>query len=325
MMKLFPKNLMMQVLLTTIFCLFALNLYAQSSNIVKLVIAFPPGGPSDLLARQLSEQLSIELGQSVVVENKPGGNGAVAAQYVLNSPADGKTIWLTTSGAFTINPTLYPKLTYDIKNFAPVSLIVNNQEILVVNSKNPANDVNEFLKNGSDKKGGLNLTSSGIGSMPHMAISLLQDASGYTFTHIPNKGAGPAIVDLLGGHVDGFFGDIPGVLTHIQAGNLKPIGIAASKRNPLFPEVKTFDEMGIKGIHLNNWSGIYVSKQVPANTIEDLNKAIKRTLENKMVNSKIKVSGADPQWSTPNELAQIAQNDFNVWKNIIQKYNFKPE
>lgn len=299
--------------------------HAQSTNMVRLVIAFPPGGPSDALARQLADQLGVELGQNVLVENKPGGNGAVAAQYVLNAPNDGKTLWLTTAGAITINPNLYPKLTYNVQQFAPVSLVVNNQEVLVVNGKNPVTDVDEFLKSSLLKKGGLNLTSSGIGSMPHMAISLFQDSTGKTFTHIPNKGAAPAITDLLGDHVDGFFGDIPGVLSYIQAGSLKAIGIAATQRNPLLPNVKTFDEMGIKGMHLNNWSAIYVSKGVPNGVLDDLNSAVKRTLENKATFEKIKASGADPQWSTRSDLSRMAQNESTVWRRVIQKYNVKAE
>jgi tripartite-type tricarboxylate transporter receptor subunit TctC len=302
-----------------------LSAQAQPNNMVRLVIAFPPGGPSDALARQLADQLGVELGQSVLVENKPGGNGAVAAQYVLNAPNDGKTLWLTTAGAITINPNLYPKLTYDVAQFAPVSLVVNNQEVLVVNGKNPVNDVDEFLKTSLLKKGGLNLTSSGIGSMPHMAISLFQDATGKTFTHIPNKGAAPAITDLLGDHVDGFFGDIPGVLSYIQAGSLKAIGIAASKRNPLLPNVKTFDEMGIKDMHLNNWSAIYVSKGVPSSVLDELNSALKRTLEHKATYEKIKASGADPQWSSRSDLSRMAQNESNIWRRVIQKYNVKAE
>lgn len=307
--------------------IFGVNIstHAQSTSMVRLVIAFPPGGPSDALARQLADQLGVELGQNVLVENKPGGNGAVAAQYVLNAPNDGKTLWLTTAGAITINPNLYPKLTYDVQQFAPVSLVVNNQEVLVVNGRNPVSDVDEFLKSSLLKKGGLNLTSSGIGSMPHMAISLFQDSTSKTFTHIPNKGAAPAITDLLGDHVDGFFGDIPGVLSYIQAGSLKAIGIAASQRNPLLPNVKTFDEMGIKGMHLNNWSAIYVSKGVPTTVVDDLNSAIKRTLENKATFEKIKASGADPQWSTRSDLSRMAQNESTVWRRVIQKYNVKAE
>jgi tripartite-type tricarboxylate transporter receptor subunit TctC len=298
---------------------------AQNTNVSKLVIAFPPGGPTDTLARQMVEQLGIELGQTIVVENKPGGNGTVAAQYILNAPADGKTLWLTTAGAITVNPGLYAKLQYDVKRFAPVSLVVNNQEVLVVNPKNPAFDAQQFVKNAIQSKNGINLTSSGIGSMPHMAIELLKDATGNHYTHIPNKGAAPAITDLLGGQVDGFFGDIPGVLPYIQAGTLRAIGLAAPSRNAILPNVKTFAELGIKGMNLNNWSAIFVSKQVPAPTIEQLNKAIVRTLDNKALKEKLLNSGTDPQSSSVLELSNLVESETKAWTALIQKYDIKAE
>jgi tripartite-type tricarboxylate transporter receptor subunit TctC len=298
---------------------------AQNSNVSKLVIAFPPGGPTDTLARQMAEQLGIELGQTIVVENKPGGNGAVAAQYILNAPADGKTLWLTTAGAITVNPGLYAKLQYDVKRFAPVSLVVNNQEVLVVNPKNPALDAQQLVKNAMQSKNGINLTSSGIGSMPHMAIELLKDATGNHYTHIPNKGAAPAITDLLGGQVDGFFGDIPGVLPYIQAGTLRAIGLAAPSRNAILPNVKTFAELGIKGMNLNNWSAIFVSKQVPPQTIDQLNKAIVRTLDNKALKEKLLNSGTDPQSSSVLELSNLVESETKAWTALIQKYEIKAE
>ncbi len=298
---------------------------AQTTNVTRIVLAFPPGGPTDSLARQIAEQLGVELGQSIVIENRPGGNGAVAAQFVLNAPNDGKTLWLTTAGAITVNPGLYPKLAYDVKSFAPVSLLVNNQEVLVVNPKNPANDPAQFIKEAMANKNGLNITSSGIGSMPHMAIELLRDATGDHYTHIPNKGAAPAITDVMGGQVDAFFGDIPGVLPFIQAGTLKAIAIASTKRFPMLPNVKTFDEIGVKGIYINNWSAMYVSKQVPAAVIDQLNKAIVKTLSHKTVRDKLLASGTDPEFSTPQEMANQAEEETKVWKKLVQKYNIKAD
>ena len=294
-------------------------------GVVQMVIAFPPGGPSDQLARILSEQLSKELNQKVLVLNRPGGNGALAAQFVTNAPADGKTIWLTTAGAVSINPVLYPELAYDMKNFAPVSLVVNNREILVANPKNVAVDGVQFVQNAMKPNTRTSIASSGIGSMPHMAMALLAESTKVPFTHIPHKGAAPAITDLMGGHVDGFFGDVPGVLPFIQSGKLKAIGIAAPQRHPLFPEVKTFDEMGIKGMDLNNWSAVYVSKQVPAALVNDLNRAIRRALENPAVKARLSATGTDPQASSPEELAALVQSDLAKWTRIIKAFDIKPE
>ena len=315
-----PKNIQQQFCRFSSFLALSAGLMVSSTvfaqvGVVQLVIAFPAGGPSDQLARILSEQLGKELNQKVLVQNRPGGNGALAAQFVTSAPPDGKTIWLTTAGAVSINPVLYP----------PVSLVVNNREILVVNPKNVAADASQFVQNAMKPREMTSIASSGIGSMPHMAMALLAESTRVPFTHIPHKGAAPAITDLMGGHVDGFFGDVPGVLPFIQSGKLKAVGIAAPQRHPLFPEVKTFDEMGIKGMDLNNWSAVYVSKQVPASIVNDLNRAIRRALDNPAVKARLSATGTDPQASSPEELAALVQSDLAKWTRIIKAFDIKPE
>lgn len=297
---------------------------AQGSY-VRLVVAFPAGGPSDLMARVISERLGKELQQNVVVENRPGGNGAVAAQYVLHEPADGKTLWITTAGAITINPSLYPKLSYKVSDFAPVSLVVNTPEMLVVNPKNPAKDAKDFIAN-ARKAGQVNFASSGIGSMPHMAIALLSEKTKVSFLHVPEKGAAPAISDLMGGHVDAFVGDVPGIQSLVKSGGLKGLAIASPKRSPLFPDIPTFEEQGIPGMELlNNWSGIYVSSKTPPATIEQINQAIRRTLADATVAGKLRELGVEPQATTPAELAALAERDSAVWARIIKANNIQPE
>ncbi|OZI23463.1 hypothetical protein CAL26_08430 [Bordetella genomosp. 9] len=297
---------------------------AQGSY-VRLVVAFPAGGPSDLMARVISEQLGKELKQNVVVENRPGGNGAVAAQYVLHEPADGKTLWITTAGAITINPSLYPKLAYSVKDFAPVSLVVNTPEMLVVNPKNPARNAKEFVAN-AGKGGQVNFASSGIGSMPHMAIALLSEKTKVQFLHVPEKGAAPAISDLMGGHVDAFVGDVPGIQALVKSGGLKGLAIASPKRSQLFPDIPTFAEEGIPGMELlNNWSGIYVSAKTPAATIDQLNQAIRRTVADPTVAAKLRELGVEPQATSPAELAALAERDSAQWSRIIKTNNIQPE
>jgi tripartite-type tricarboxylate transporter receptor subunit TctC len=296
---------------------------AQGSY-VRLVVAFPPGGPSDLMARVISEQLGKELKQNVVVENRPGGNGAVAAQYVLHEPADGKTLWITTAGAVTINPSLYPKLAYDVKAFAPVSLVVNTPEMLVVNPKNPAKDAKQFVQNAKDKQ--VNFASSGIGSMPHMAIALLTEQTKVSYLHVPEKGAAPAISDLMGGHVDAFVGDVPGIQALVKSGGLKGLAIASPKRSSLFPDIPTFAEQGIQNMEsLNNWSGIYVSAKTPAATIDQINQAIRRTLADPGVSAKLRELGVEPQATSPAELAALVERDSAQWARIIKTNNIQPE
>ncbi len=229
-------------------------------------------------------------------------------------------------GAVAINPPLYDKLPYDpVRDLAPVSLVVNNVELLVVNATNPANTGAEFVANTRQQPKGATMASSGIGSVPHLAMELLADATQVKLLHVPYKGAAPAITDVVAGHVDGFFGDIPGLIGFIRAGKLKPIGIAAAKRHPLLPEVKTFDEMGIKGVDSDNWYALFTGKATPAADIERLNQAVRRTLANEAVAAKLMASGAVPAASSPAELATLLRNDTAKWARVIKAKNIKPE
>ena len=296
------------------------------AKVTRLVVAFPPGGPVDFVARTIGEQLGKELGTQVIIENKAGANGAIAAEFVKNAPPDGNTIWLTSVGAVAINPPLYEKLPYDpVRDLAPVSLVVNNVELLVVGATNPANTGAEFVANAKLKAGGATMASSGTGSVPHLAMELLADATKANLIHVPYKGAAPAITDVIAGHVDGFFGDIPGLVGFIKAGKLKPVGIAAARRHPLLPDVKTFQEMGISGVDSDNWYALFTSKTTPAPDIERLNQAVRRALANDGVRSKLLASGAEPSTSSPAELALLLKNDTAKWGKVIRDKKIKPE
>ncbi|MDB5965328.1 MAG: hypothetical protein JWQ72_1828 [Polaromonas sp.] len=304
---------------------FAAPAFAQS-KITRLVVAFPPGGPVDFVARTISEQLGKELGAQVIIENKAGANGAIAAEYVARAVPDGSTLWLTSVGAVAINPPLYDKLPYDpVRDLAPVSLVVNNVELLVVGTGNPASNGAEFVANAKLKKEGVTMASSGTGSVPHLAMELLADVSKANLVHVPYKGAAPAITDVIAGHVDGFFGDIPGLVGFIKAGKLKPIGIASTKRHPLLPEVKTFQEMGLPGVDSDNWYAIFSAKATPAAEVDRLNQAIRRTLANEGVRSKLMASGAEPAATSPAELATMMKNDTAKWGKIIRDKKIRPE
>ena len=294
-------------------------------QITRLVVAFPPGGPVDFVARTISEQLGKELGSQVVVENKDGANGSIAAQYVSKTAPAG-TLWLTSVGAVAINPVLYDKLPYNpAKDLAPVSLVVNNVEVMVVNANNPASTGAGFIANAKLSKEGATMASSGTGSVPHLAMELLASASSAPLLHIPYKGAAPAINAVLAGQVDGFFGDIPGLIGFIKSGRIKPVGIAARKRHPLLPDVRTFQEMGIPGVDSDNWYAIFASKSTPAAEIDRLNKAIRATLANEAVRTKLSTSGAEPSSSTPTELATLLKSDTAKWGKLIRDKKIRPE
>ncbi len=291
--------------------------YAQPNNIIKMIVAFPPGGPVDSMARSLVEPLGKELNAQIVIENKPGGNGAIAAEYLAANPADGKTLWFTSAGAVAINPGLYEKLSYNpVKDLAPVSLVANNVEVLVVNPNSPANNAAEFVALAKSKD--LTMGSSGTGSVPHLALEQLNDSAGVKIMHVPYKGAAPAITDVMAGHVDGFFGDIPGLIGYIKSGKLKPIGLAADKRNSAIPDVKTFNEMGIKGVDTNNWYAVFVKVGTPKADIERLSMALKKVVKQDPLNSKLSQSGSEPVGSSPEELGIVLKRDIAKWSQLIK-------
>ena len=312
--------------------LWALALLAASTGAMaqakttRIVVSFVAGGPVDAVARVISEQLGKELGRTVVIENKPGGNGAIGAMEVLRSEPDGSTIWITSVGAAAINPALYDKLPYDMtRDFAPVSVVVNNDELLVANPADPAKDAAEFVANAKKAKDPVAMGSTGIGSIPHLAIEQLGDATGVKFLHVPYKGAAPAITDLMGGLVGGFFGDVPGLIGHVKSGKLKALGMASRKRHPVLPDVKTLEEQGIHGVDTINWYAFFVSAKTPPAVVEALNKATRATLSTPAVRDRLLQSGAEPAPSTPQELATLLRQDTDKWAKLIKVKNIKAE
>ena len=325
-----PQHLIRRAGLLTLACaslLLATAALAQQAKVTRLIVAFPPGGPVDFVARTLGEQLGKELGHQVIIENKAGANGAIAAEYVARSAPDAQTLWLTSVGAVAINPALYEKLSYDPqRDLTPVSVVVNNVEVLVVGANAPYNTGAEFVAASRQNPGKpLSMASSGTGSVPHLAMELLNDAAKINLMHIPYKGAAPAITDVIAGHVNGFFGDIPGLISHIKSGRLKAIGLAATKRHPLLPEVRTFEEMGVPGVDSDNWYALFAAKGTPAAEIDRVNQAVRRTLGNEAVKAKLQASGAEVAPSTPAALAALLKNDTAKWTRVVKAKNIQPD
>ncbi len=307
----------------TVLTVASLNTFAQTKSI-RMIVAFPPGGPVDFVARSISETLGKELGQAVIVENKPGANGIIAAEYVIKSPPDGSVIWFTSAGAVAINPGLYPKLPYNpITDLAPISLVSRNDELLVVNPANPATGPKDFVANAMKQR--TTMASSGMGSVPHLASALLGDATKAQLVDVPYKGAAPAITDVMAGHVDAFFGDVPGLINNIRAGKLKPIAMAADQRHPLLPEIKTFKEIGIEGVDSDNWYALFTAKDTPAAEIARLNQAVIRTLNTESVKQRLLNSGTLPASSSPQQLGELLKKDTNKWARVIREKNIKPD
>jgi tripartite-type tricarboxylate transporter receptor subunit TctC len=306
------------ILFTSLICsAITADSFAQGSQVIKMVVAFPPGGPVDSMARALIEPLERELNSQIIIDNKPGGNGAIAFETLAASASDGKTIWFTSAGAVAINPGLYEKLMYNpLKDLSPVSLVANNVEVLVVSASSPVSSATEFVALAKTKN--LSMGSSGTGSVPHLALEQLNDSANIKILHIPYKGAAPAITDVMAGHVDGFFGDIPGLLGYINSGKLKPIGLAAEKRVSAIAGVKTFKEMGILGVDTNNWYAVFVKAGTPKEQIDRLNAAIKKVVLSEPLKSKLINTGSEPVGSTPEELAAILKKDTAKWSLLIK-------
>jgi tripartite-type tricarboxylate transporter receptor subunit TctC len=292
----------------------------------RIVVSFTSGGPVDAVARTLSERLGKELGRTVLIDNKPGANGAIGAVDVMKSVPDGSTLWFTSVGAAAINSSLYEKLPYDMqRDFVPVSLVVNNVELLVAQQGNPARDAAEFVAATKKRAEPTPMGSSGTGSIPHLAIEQLTDASGARLLHVPYKGAAPAITDLMGGQISGFFGDVPGLLGHLQGGRLKALGVASGKRHPSLPEVKTLEEQGIKGVDTNNWYALFAPAKTPPEIVAAINKAVRSTLADPAVREKLLKTGTEPVGSTPQELAAIQKRDTEKWAKLIRAKNIRAE
>ena len=291
---------------------------------IKIVIAFPAGGPTDFVGRLLADKFKELLGQTVIVENKPGANGAIGAEAVAKSAPDGYTLFLTTSGAVTITPNLRADTPYDpLRDFAPISEVVGNTEILVVRPELGVNSAKDLVTMAKAKPATLAFASTGVGSPPHIALELLQTAADVKFVHVPYRGAAPAITDLLGGQVAAMFADAPVLMPHIQAGKLKAIGASSNTRNPMLPDVPTLREQGYDDTVADNWYGLLAPAKTPPAVIAKLNQAVRTALADPVVRDKLIKSGAIPVGSSPEEFAKFLKEELDRMGKVIREHGIK--
>jgi len=295
------------------------------SRLVRIVVAFPPGGPTDLVARLLADKLKTSLGQNVIIENKAGANGAIGADYVAKGEADGHLLFLTTAGAVTITPHI-AKPPYDsLRDFAPISLVVRPTTILVVKPDTPVNSAKELADLAKNKPGEIAFASTGNGSMPHLALELFQAAAGVKFLHVPYRGAAPAVTDLLGGVVQALFADSPVLLPHIQGGKLKAIGAASAERNPLLPDVQTLAEQGFPDTVADNWYGLLAPGKTPPAVVAKLNEAVVAALNAPDMREKLLQAGAVPAPTSSAGFGKILADEHQRWGTVLKDKNIKPD
>jgi tripartite-type tricarboxylate transporter receptor subunit TctC len=291
---------------------------------IRMVIAFPAGGPTDFVGRLIADKLKSSLSQPVLVENKPGANGAIGADFVAKSDPDGHTIFLTTVGAVVITPHMRSDLPYDtLRDFAPVTLVVRNTTTLVVRSDSPVKTAKEFVEMAKAKNGALPFASTGVGSTTHLATEMFATAAGFKFVHVPYRGAAPALTDLLGGQVQGFFADVPVLMPQINAGKVRALAVASDTRNPMLPKVPTLAEEGFKDTASDNWYGLLAPAKTPPAVVAKLNAAFVAAINDPVVKDKLIKSGAIPVANSPAEFGKFLKDELERWGRVVRAKGIK--
>jgi tripartite-type tricarboxylate transporter receptor subunit TctC len=291
---------------------------------VRIVVAFPPGGPTDFVGRLVADKMTAELGQRVYIDNKPGANGTLGGGDIAKSDPDGYSLFLTTAGAVTVSPHIMPNIPYDaLRDFAPVALVTKVTEVLVVTPKLGIKTVKELVALAKEKPGTISFASTGIGSPPHLTQILLDKSAGVQFLHVPYRGAAPALTDLLGGQVEVLVADMPVLIAQIQAGSLVPLGVASDKRDAVLPDVPTFAEQGYPNTNASNWYALLAPAKTPPAVIAKLNKAVNDALNDPEVHDKLVKTGATPIGGTPESLGTFMKAEYDKWGRVVQENNIK--
>ena len=289
---------------------------------VRLVVGFSPGGFTDVLARLLAQKLQERLGQPFVVDNKPGAAGTIAADQVAHAKPDGYTLLMGHSNSNSIAPALYPKLTYDVnKDFAPIAFVASTPFMLTVHPSVTATDVKTFIEYA--KTHPLRYASSGQGSGQHLAAEQFALMTGIKMTHIPYKGSGQAITDLLSGQVELNFESPPNTMQHIKSGKLKPLGITSAKRSSLMPEVPTIAEQGLAGYEVIQWFAVFGPPGLPKPIVDKLNAEINAIIKQPDVVEKIQSQGGTIYGGTPAALADYIRTDSAKWDKLVKSAGIK--
>jgi tripartite-type tricarboxylate transporter receptor subunit TctC len=291
---------------------------------VRIVIAFPPGGPTDFVGRLIADKMSASLGQRVYIENRPGAAGTVGADNIAKADPDGYSLFLTTSGAVAIAPHIMPSVPYDpLRDFAPVALVTKVAEALIVTPKLGIKTVKELVALAKAKPGTVTFASTGIGSPPHLAQEMLDVAAGVQFLHVPYRGAAPALTDLLAGQVQVVALDVPVVISQIQAGTVLPIGLAADKRDAILPDVPTLAEQGYPNTDASNWYALLAPAKTPPAVIAKLNSAVNAALDDPQIREKLIKSGASPIGGTPQALGTFLKSEYEKWGRVVRERGIK--
>ena len=290
---------------------------AQSSKPIRLVVPFPAGGATDLFARTLSQKMGERLGTSIVIDNKPGAGGSLGSDMAAKATADGQTLLFTTTSTHSIGPAIGAKLPYDtVRDFTPIAHVGNAPSIMLVPNSSPAKTVKEWIEYAKKNPGKLNYASSGNGTIVQLTAELFKAQAGVFVTHIPYKGTGLAIPDLVAGQLDVLFDSLPTGMPHVRDGRLRALAVTTLKRTPLAPDLPPVADT-LPGFESNTWFGLYGPKGLPAEVVNRVNTAANQALSDPEVRAKLTTLGIEPVTSTPAQFAKMVAEDQAKWRRII--------
>ena len=320
------KGLKFLIAATTLWAGMAL---AQSGSYpnkpIKFIVPYPPGGGTDVIARIVQEPLSSNLGQQVIIENRGGAGGSIGSEAAARSPADGYTVLFTLS-SHTINPAIYPKLSFNTeKDFLPVVTIASLPQILVANPDFPAKNVKDVIDMAKAKPGTIAYASVGNGSPGHLAGAMMAGAANVKMTHIPYRGGGPAVTDVMGGQVPLLWVSIPAAANFVKAGKLKALAVSTTKRSAVFPDVPTMIESGFKDFEVDSWYAMFVPANTPKAAVDRLNAAANKVLTTPEVKEKLLNQGAEAVGGPPEALGRVVKAELVKWDKVVKENGIKAE
>lgn len=320
-------KLMSRIFLAAAIALCALGAQAEQhypAKPIRLVVPFPAGGGTDILARIVGMKLQETLDWVVVLDNRPGAGGNIGLGLAAKSPADGYTVVMGQTSNLAVNPTLYAKLPYDpIKDFTPVTTVATAPLVLVVPANSPYKTLSDIVNAAKARPDEITFASPGNGTVAHLTGVLLQKAAGIKLQHVPYKGSAQAITDLIGGQVQLYMSSVPSAMSQIKSGKIRPIVVTSDKRSDDLPQIPTINESGYKGFNAVTWFGLLVPAGTPASIVSRLNTEVNKVLKMKVVQEKIGTEGGDAQGSTPEEFAALIKSDIAKWAPVVRESGAK--
>ena len=291
---------------------------------IRIVVPFSAGGPTDITARLVGPRMTELLGQPVVIDNRAGATGIIGADFVAKSPADGYTLLFGTASVVAINMVTHTKLPYDtLRDFLPLSPIMTTSTILVVHPSVPVKSLKELVSLAKARPGEITLGSAGTGGTLHLPIEMLMKSANVKLTHVPYKGAAPAVIDVVGGQLTGMFVDLPVISPYVKSGRVRALAMASPKRSPYFPDVPTAKEAGFKDVELQNYYALFLPIKTPRDVVAKLHDAVVKTVNTPAVRDKLIETGADPLTMTPEEFTRFVRADIAMWDKVVKAAGVK--